>query len=71
MGRRKKRGDLRAEEFALHLKIKTKKQNIERLIAQYRDLKEKISEQKTVLRGLLEEHKEVRALLKEEEGYKW
>ena len=71
MPKRKKRGDLRSEELSLHLKIKTKKQIIERMVAQFRDLKDRISSEKTELRGLLEDHKEIRVQLKEEEGYKW
>ena len=69
MGRKK--GDLRSEELSLHLRIQTKKQVLERLREQFKDLKERISDEKAELRGLLEEHKEVRSLLKEQEGYKW
>ena len=69
MGRKK--GDLRSKELSLHLKIQTKREIIARLMEQYAELKERISDEKTELRGLLEEHREVRVTLKEQEGYKW
>ena len=68
---KKKRKSLRSEEISLHLKIKMKKALVMRLIGELSDLKERISDEKSDLKELLIEHKEVRALLKEEEGYAW
>ncbi|MBU02555.1 MAG: hypothetical protein CME55_04600 [Halieaceae bacterium] len=68
---RKKRGDLRSRELSLHLRIQTKKDLISRLLEQFADLKEKISEEKANLRSMLEEHRDIRNELKEQEGYQW
>jgi hypothetical protein len=67
----KKVKSLRSEEISLHLKIKMKRALVVRLIDELSDLKERISDGKSDLKGLLIEHKEVRALLQEEEGYAW
>jgi hypothetical protein len=67
----KKVKSLRSEEISLHLKIKLKRALVVRLIDELSDLKERISDGKSDLKGLLIEHKEVRALLQEEEGYAW
>jgi|TARA_B100000035_G_scaffold185608_1_gene158332 predicted nucleic acid-binding Zn-ribbon protein len=69
MGRKKK--DLRSKELSLHLRIQTKRDIISRLMEQYSELKEKISDEKAHLREMLEEHKEIRETLKEQEGYRW
>lgn len=69
MGRKKR--DLRSEELSLHLRIQTKRDIISRLMEQYSELKERISDEKAELRELLEDHREVRTILKEQEGYKW
>lgn len=69
MGRKKR--DLRSEELSLHLRIQTKRDIIARLMEQYADLKQRISDEKAELRELLEDHREVRTILKEQEGYKW
>lgn len=69
MGRKKR--DLRSEELSLHLRIQTKRDIISRLMEQYTELKERISDEKAELRELLEDHREVRTILKEQEGYKW
>jgi len=69
MGRKKR--DLRSEELSLHLRIQTKRDIIARLMEQYADLKQRISDEKADLRELLEDHREVRTILKEQEGYKW
>jgi len=69
MGRKKR--DLRSEELSLHLRIQTKRDIISRLMEQYAEIKARISDEKTELRELLEDHREVRTILKEQEGYKW
>jgi predicted nucleic acid-binding Zn-ribbon protein len=69
MGRKKR--DLRSEELSLHLRIQTKRDIISRLMEQYAELKARISDEKAELRELLEDHREVRTILKEQEGYKW
>lgn len=69
MGRKK--GDLRSKELSLHLRIQTKRDIVTRLMEQFADLKERISDEKAELRALLEEHRDVRTMLKEQEGYKW
>lgn len=69
MGRKK--GDLRSKELSLHLRIQTKRDIVTRLMEQFAELKERISDEKAELRELLEEHRDVRTMLKEQEGYKW
>ncbi len=68
---KKKTKNLRSEELNLHYKIQSKKLVIDQLIDRLSDLKNRISEEKEELAGLLREHKEIRTLLKEEEGYGW
>lgn len=67
----KKKGDLRSKELSLHLRIQTKRDIVTRLMEQFAELKERISDEKAELRELLEEHRDVRTILKEQEGYKW
>jgi flagellar biosynthesis chaperone FliJ len=64
-----KKNYLRSQEFALALKVKTKRRLVEDLVARYAELREQVSEAKAELRELIEEHKEVREQLKEQEGY--
>jgi len=64
-----KKGDLRTQEYALSMKVKTKRRLVEDLAARYADLREQMSDAKGELRELIEEHKEVRQLLREQEGY--
>ena len=68
---KKKTKNLRSEELNLHYKIQSKKLVVDQLIDRLSDLKNRISEEKEELAGLLREHKEIRTLLKEEEGYGW
>ena len=68
---KKKTKNLRAEELNLHYKIQSKKLVVDQLIDRLSDLKNRISDEKEELAGLLREHKEIRTLLKEEEGYGW
>ena len=68
---KKKTKNLRSEELNLHYKIQSKKLVIDQLIDRLSDLKNRISEEKEELAGLLRDHKEIRTLLKEEEGYGW
>ena len=67
----KKKGDLRSKELSLHLRIQTKRDIVTRLMEEFAELKERISDEKAELRELLEEHRDVRTILKEQEGYKW
>jgi hypothetical protein len=71
MGRRKKNVDLRVLEYSLHIQIQTKKKKLQLLINQLKDIKSRIADEKEVLRDLVVEHKEVRTMQKEEEGYQW
>jgi uncharacterized coiled-coil DUF342 family protein len=64
-----KKGDLRTREYALSMKVKTKRRLVEDLVARYAELREQVSEAKAELRELIEEHKDVREQLKEQEGY--
>jgi len=68
---KKKTKNLRSEELNLHYKIQSKKLVVDQLIDRLSDLKNRISDEKEELAGLLREHKEIRTLLKEEEGYGW
>jgi glutaredoxin 2 len=68
---KKKTKSLRSEELNLHYKIQTKIKVVDQLIDRLSALKNRISDEKEDLASLLREHKEIRSLLKEEEGYGW